>query len=782
MQIIELDSFETAFPVRPGKEGSVKRRFMTLFAADEPIRAGGTSYVCKVQSFTGETFALKRLLTSGFAPDNADLTPEDSARITQGRTTAFKEEYRNQLLVSRLRGFPRVYGFGMIGDDPVILMEWVEGLSVRQIGREAASKGELLPGTTIAAIGASVLDVLDEIGHLDSMLVHRDISPSNILVRTTATTIEAQRERGSYDVCLIDFGSASADEEQDASFTMTSQVWRNGTPEYAPPEMLTRDVPNIDRLRKSQSIDVFALCSVLYELYAGYTPWRVADHLEISPYRLKTENPPEPLIPREAADEALVSAIISGLAVEQSMRPSVRELFDALRAYLRAQGVADGVAPGALPSASANEVPPAQATSEAVLPAELYTPDSAHLEMASTQEGGGRASEDVPEFEPRSKGITRRQFVAGGLAVAAITILGSGFAVRSCAPESEFDFSSYAMADGIWEDGPLYPAMLFGSSSWALFRQGVGSGALLETDREPGRFCCGLIRAFDATSNGYGFMTAVQGSGQAALSAAWRLLPTYSDATDFSQTDGLAAVQDKRTGLWGFIDETGRYQIEPAFERAGCFSNGFAAVIAAGEELWCLIDANGKRQGSGRFQKLGLCSEEGLAAAKLPDGDGWVFADADGNALFDVAFRRVQRFSEGLAACVLDDEAGLWGYIDAEGNQVIAPRFAAAYPFADGLAPAQDVATKLWGLINVAGEWAGAAGVPRFLSMGEKTGELFGAHGSPNYDYDVESKAWEQYLDEGNDDIKFAYGYIDAAENWVFKPSFGDTLIRQPEQ
>ena len=767
--------------MRPGKESSVKRRFMTLFAADEPARAGGSSYVCKVQSFTGETYALKRLLTSGVVPDGINLTQEDSTRITQGHTTAFKEEYRNQLLVSRMRGFPRVYGFGMIGDDPVIVMEWVEGVSVRQISREAASKGELLPGTTIAAIGASVLDVLDGIGRLDSMLVHRDISPANILVRTDSATFEEQFAHGAFDVCLIDFGSASVDEEQDASFTMTSQVWRNGTPEYAPPEMLTRDIPNVDRLRKSQSIDVFALCSVLYELYAGHTPWRVADHPELSAYRLKVENPPEPLVPRGAADEALVNAIMSGLAVEQSMRPSVRELLDALRAYLRVKGIEGGALPGASVSRSVDETASAQAMSEAVLPAELYTPNSTHLEMASTQEGGGRAGEDVPTYERRT-GITRRQFVAGGIAVAAVAVLGSVFAVRNFAPEAGFDFSGYATTDSVWEEGPLYPAMLFGSSSWALFRQGVGSGALLGTDREPGRFCRGLIRAHDATSNGYGFMTAVQGSGQASLSAAWRLLPTYADAGDFSETDGLAAVQDKKTGLWGFVDETGRYQIEPTFAQAGRFSNGYTAVLPQGEKLWHFVDANGKRQGSGQFQKLGLCSEEGLAAAKLPDSERWVFADVDGNIAFDAAFRRVQRFSEGLAACVFDDEEGLWGYIDAEGNQVIAPRFAAAYPFIDGLAPAQDAATKLWGLINVAGEWVGSTSVPRFLSIGEKTGELFGAHGSPNYDYDVESKAWEQYLDEGNDDIKFAYGYIDTAETWVFKPSFSDTLIRQPEQ
>ena len=82
MQIIEFDSFETAFPVRPGKEGAVKRRFMTLFTHDsDQAQVGGTSYVCKASSFTGETFAVKRLLASAGIPKDANLTPEDAANV-----------------------------------------------------------------------------------------------------------------------------------------------------------------------------------------------------------------------------------------------------------------------------------------------------------------------------------------------------------------------------------------------------------------------------------------------------------------------------------------------------------------------------------------------------------------------------------------------------------------------------------------------------------------------------------------------------------------------------
>ena len=292
MRILEFDSFETAFPVQPGQESKAKRRFMTLFTqSDEQAQVGGTSYVCKAYSFTGEAFAVKRLLTAQSIPKDANLTPEDTARITQGHADAFYEEYKNQLLISRMRGFPRLYGYGMIGEDPAIVMEWVEGVSLRELIQTQATTGKAISSSTIAAIGASVLNVLESVTRLDNTLVHRDISPANIMIRTEEASLEEQIERGSYDICLIDFGSASAHAPQDASFTMVSQVWRNGTPEYAPPEMLTQDIPHIDKLRKSPVIDVFALCSVLYELYAGHTPWRVAEHPEVSPFRLKTYSP-----------------------------------------------------------------------------------------------------------------------------------------------------------------------------------------------------------------------------------------------------------------------------------------------------------------------------------------------------------------------------------------------------------------------------------------------------------------------------------------------------------
>lgn len=779
MQIIELDSFVTAFPVQPGKESATKRRFMTLFAADEQVQVGGTSYVCKVQSFTGETFALKRLLTASMLPTDANMTPEDRARITRGHAAAFYEEYKNQLLVSHMRGFPKLYGYGTIGDDPAIIMEWVEGVSVRDIARRRFLDGPPIATHTIAEIGIAVLEALDGIERLDNTLAHRDISPANIMVRTNKTSLEDQIAAGSFDICLIDFGSASAYTPEDASFTIVSQVWRNGTPEYAPPEMLTQDIPHIDKLRKSPAIDVFALCSVLYELYAGHTPWRIGEHPETSPFRLKTEHSAEELEVREQADAPFVYAIMSGLAVDQSERPSVHDLLKKLRIY---------DAPYQPETASAGDMAGGEADKgrdvrptlrERVLPVGLYTPDSTKLEVARVADGGKRAGEDIPAFQ-KPKGITRRSLIVGGIALAAAAIAGGGI-VASLAPKPSFDFSGYPSTDVIWDGGSLYPAMQLSDSSWSLYQTGTGARAPLGTDREPGRFCCGLIKVHDAASDRYGFMTAAGSSSAGDLSSAWAILPAFANAGDFSQTDFVAAVQDAESGLWGYADVHGNKAIAAAYSEASAFGSGYAAVREQGSTLWKLIDVSGAEKLAPRFLQLGTCSEEGLMAAAEQSTARWGFVGLDGSWAIPETYPQVRRFSERLAACLMDDERGLWGYIATDGSAVIEARYSDARPFADGLAPAKDPKTQLWGLIDTTGAWHVE---PRYLSLGEKTGDLFPAHGSPanSYDMDDKSGAWAAYWSQGNGDPFMAYGYIDTDGNWAFKPSFGDTLIRQSEQ
>lgn len=384
-RLVELTSFVAAAPARPGGDGP-ERRFTRLLADDgASVRTGATSTVSRVENAAGEAFALKVL-----RPAREGASPA----LMAAREDAFYEEYRNQLVVSGLRGFPEVFGFGRAGGRPAILMEWIECASLHQVERDA---GVPWDGGRVARLGAAVAAILDSTSALDRGFVHRDLSPRNIVLRTSSTSVTDQLETGEFDVCLVDMGSSVALSDADGSFTMLADVWRNGTPDYAPPEMLTRDVTGIDELRHSPAVDVYALCSVLYELYAGFAPFRVSEHPEASPYRLKMDTSPAPLRARSSRDEGLCAIVMAGLARDPEGRPTVASLRAALEAWVSGD-----------------------AGAEALLAPFGGTPPEGAENGASGEKDG--ASGDAPGTR---RAVSRRALLAGAGAVAAVGVVAA---------------------------------------------------------------------------------------------------------------------------------------------------------------------------------------------------------------------------------------------------------------------------------------------------------------------------------------------------------------------
>lgn len=123
-----------------------------------------------------------------------------------------------------------------------------------------------------------------------------------------------------------------------------------------------------------------------------------------------------------------------------------------------------------------------------------------------------------------------------------------------------------------------------------------------------------------------------------------------------------ACAQDEESGLYGYIDNTGKYVIEPRFESAQNFSNnGLAAVQPASTER----------------EEFGY-------------GDGLGYIDTTGNFVIDPQFYIAGTFSDNGLAPVKDyDSSALSGYIDSTGYYAIARQFGGCALFAqNGLAPA----------------------------------------------------------------------------------------------
>ena len=65
---------------------------------------------------------------------------------------------------------------------------------------------------------------------------------------------------------------------------------------------------------------------------------------------------------------------------------------------------------------------------------------------------------------------------------------------------------------------------------------------------------------------------------------------SVEDTRGFTMSGEMAAVQQK--GRWGFMDNQGTMVIEPQYEDARSFCNGYAAVKQEGK--WGFVDEQGK--------------------------------------------------------------------------------------------------------------------------------------------------------------------------------------------
>lgn len=327
MNIIALSPFEPNAMFATSEDPDTIRRFTTLL--DCGAVGGGSHHLRKVANTEGETFALKTLWP-------LDSREGNGPAVTPSGIKTLTEEYRNLAAVSLLSGFAKTYGYGYTGNTPAILMEWIEGLPLRDAVAELTdpAEGGRIPANTVAAIGKRLGEILLGAQKLDAPFAHRDISLRNIIIRTTRQPLAQQIAHCSFDLCLVDLGSSSI-KRSDPSFTMSTGIWRNGTPEFAPPEMLSNDIPELAPLRTSPSIDTYELCSVLYTLYAGHTPYRLNEHMDHSPYLYKIEHEPEPLEARVPGDQKLVDIIMSGIRNEQSQRAPLSTVTGKLDAWIK---------------------------------------------------------------------------------------------------------------------------------------------------------------------------------------------------------------------------------------------------------------------------------------------------------------------------------------------------------------------------------------------------------------------------------------------------------------
>ena len=138
----------------------------------------------------------------------------------------------------------------------------------------------------------------------------------------------------------------------------------------------------------------------------------------------------------------------------------------------------------------------------------------------------------------------------------------------------------------------------------------------------------------------------------------------------------------KINGLFGFIDRTGAFVIEPIYEDCSYFSYGLAAVKLNG--LWGYIDESGQYVFEPQFDDA-----EYFFYYSLVDGvpvlqyDGYDYVKKQGlygafrredRYLISPQFEELAAFSDGYAIAM---RGGLYGLIDESGNWAVEPAYAA---------------------------------------------------------------------------------------------------------
>lgn len=243
--------------------GSLSGKTVGRFAISERLGKGGMGEVYRAEDTRlKRTVALKRLSPSLRSDPlyrrRFQEEAERASRFTDAHVAAIYDVIDEQ-------------------DETLLVMEYVEGQTLRQRLRQPMSLDEFLQ---IAIQCAEALVAANHAG-----IVHCDIKPENIMLTPSGR------------VKILDFGVAKFLPRSDQSSTVERSGTVGGTPAYMSPEVLLEKTPD-------GRADIFSLGIVLYEALSGHHPF-LSDsyvatthrilHEKLTPIRVFNAKVPEEL-------------------------------------------------------------------------------------------------------------------------------------------------------------------------------------------------------------------------------------------------------------------------------------------------------------------------------------------------------------------------------------------------------------------------------------------------------------------------------------------------------
>lgn len=348
LRVVRLHDFASPFTLSDKEYDPYLRRMATLFVDEDRMREGSTGKVFHATNAFGEQFALKLYDVS------------------------LDREYEVHRRVSEIKGFPALYGKALMDGHPVLVMEWVEGEDLSRFAARFVidDDGRLSP-LTVARLGRDLFNVLARTNVLEGDLIHGDLSFRNVLICTVHQSFEDQVRQGSFDLRLIDMGSARF---ADGSSQEQGEKTRNdapldepipATPQFAAPELRADEGVGDARERSARgtvrkkpactpAVDVYAAARILMDLLCGSDVGSIttvhASEAEIAATLLRepevavavnrassglapAPTSEEVMLALVQVDEMLMELLRCGLDPDPAKRPSAAQMRDALDSY-----------------------------------------------------------------------------------------------------------------------------------------------------------------------------------------------------------------------------------------------------------------------------------------------------------------------------------------------------------------------------------------------------------------------------------------------------------------
>jgi serine/threonine protein kinase len=280
--------------------GDVLKKFGRYFLLDRVAQGGMAEiYRARLASIDGpgRLLVIKRI-SQGFGGNSEFVTMfKSETQVTMG--------FNHPNIV-------QVYDFGEEQKQPYIAMEFVDGKNLRQFLNRFNEVKQLFPVDMAAYIIEQAAAGLhyahafkDKISGQPLNIIHRDISPQNIIIAFEGT------------VKVIDFGIAKASTNSEA----TRAGIIKGKPSYLSPEQISGEALD-------GRCDVFALGTVLWELltgkklFAGDNDLQILKMIEGASTHVKPPSVINPEVPKE-----LDYIVLKSLAKQREMRYQSAEEF-----------------------------------------------------------------------------------------------------------------------------------------------------------------------------------------------------------------------------------------------------------------------------------------------------------------------------------------------------------------------------------------------------------------------------------------------------------------------